>query len=99
MVSCVISMGDPAMPTVVVSSKGQIVLPAAIRRRLGLAAGARVELVEGAGELRLRVVRPVPSTDVAAVAGMLKAPSRGKPRRLEDFDPAALVARGTAGLR
>jgi len=28
--------------------------------------------------------------------GMLKAPLRGVPRRLEDFDPAALAARRPA---
>jgi antitoxin PrlF len=61
------------MPTLLVSSKGQIVLPAALRRRL---------------------VRAVPRTDVASLAGMLKARARGVPRRLEDFDPATLTARG-----
>ena len=81
------------MSTVLVSSKGQIVLPAALRRRLGLGAGAQLEVVEQADGLTLRVVRAVPRTDVARLAGMLKAPSRGTPRRLEDFDPATLAAR------
>lgn len=81
------------MPTLLVSSKGQIVLPAATRRRLGLGAGARLEVTEEADGVRLRVVRAVPRTDVASLAGMLKAPARGVARRLEDFDPAALVAR------
>lgn len=47
------------MATLTVSSKGQIVLPAGIRRRLGLGAGAKIEIVEEAGELRLRVVSAV----------------------------------------
>jgi AbrB family looped-hinge helix DNA binding protein len=82
------------MFTLLVSSKGQIVLPAAIRRRLGMGAGARLEVVEEEDGLKLRVVRAVPQADVASLAGMLKAPAPGLPRHLEDFDPATLVARG-----
>mgnify|MGYP003434735854 FL=1 len=87
------------MTTLLVSSKGQIVLPAATRRRLGLGAGARLEVVEEADGLRLRVLRAVPKVDVSKLAGMLKAPARGVPRRLEDFDPAALAARGRVSKR
>lgn len=82
--------------TLTVSSKGQIVLPAAARRRLGLGAGSRLEVSELADGLQLRVVRSVPGTppkDLGELAGMVKAPSRGVPRRLEDFDPASLAAR------
>jgi antitoxin PrlF len=87
------------MSTLVVSSKGQIVLPAALRRRLGLSAGARLELVEQSDGVTLRVLRAVPRANVARLAGMLKAPSRGVPRRLEDFDPATLAARGSMKQR
>lgn len=85
------------MSTLLVSSKGQIVLPAALRRRLGLGAGARLEILEESDGLKLRVVRSVPHADVQGLAGMLKAPVRGVPRRLADFDPAALAARGRRG--
>ena len=81
------------MSILLVSSKGQIVLPAATRRRLGIGAGSRLEVSEEADGLKLRVVRAVPSADVRQLAGMVKAPSRGKARRLEDFDPATLLAR------
>ena len=81
------------MSTLLVSSKGQIVLPAALRRRLGMGAGARLEVVEEADGVKLRIVRAVPRSDVASLAGMLTAPARGVPRRLEDFDPASLLAR------
>lgn len=81
------------MSTLLVSSKGQIVLPAALRRRLGMGAGARLDAVEEADGLKLRVVRPVPRTDVLRLAGMLTAPARGVPRSLDDFDAAALVRR------
>ena len=80
------------MPTLLVSSKGQIVLPAALRRRLGLGAGTRLEVIEESDGLKLRVQRAVPSTDVAALAGMVKARSQGVARSLEDFDPASMTA-------
>ncbi len=81
------------MPSLVVSSKGQVVLPADMRRRLGLGAGARLEVLEEVDGVRLRVMRPVQSANLAALAGMVTAPARGVPRRLEDFDPAALLRR------
>jgi antitoxin PrlF len=81
------------MTTVVVSSKGQIVLPADLRRRLGLGAGTRLELSEESDGLRLRVTRAVPEAAIADLAGLVKAPTRGTPRRLDDFDPASLLYR------
>jgi AbrB family looped-hinge helix DNA binding protein len=81
------------MSTILVSSKGQIVLPAELRRRLGMGAGARVEVLEDSGGLRLRVVRSVATADLSHLAGMVKAPVRGIPRRLAEFDPAALLKR------
>jgi antitoxin PrlF len=85
------------MATLLVSSKGQIVLPAVLRRRLGMGAGARLEVLEESDGLKLRVVRPVATADIAGLAGLVKAPSRGVPRRLEDFDPASTLARPRNG--
>jgi len=85
------------MPTLLVSSKGQIVLPAALRRRLGMGAGARIEVLEEPDGLKLRVVRSVVTADLIGMAGMVKAPARGVPRRLEDFDPASLLTRSRCG--
>lgn len=80
------------MSFVIVSSKGQLVLPAPVRKRLGLGAGSRLELTEEADGLRLRVARAVPLVDVAGLAGMVKAASQGRARRLEEFDAAQLLA-------
>lgn len=85
---------SPFMSTLVVSSKGQIVLPVGLRNRLGMGAGARLEEPDG---LKLRVVRPVVTTEVQSLAGMVKAPAKGAPRRLEDFDPASLLKRSRDG--
>lgn len=84
------------MSTLLVSSKGQIVLPAALRRRLGMGAGARLEAVEEADGLKLRVVRAVAAAPVENLAGMLTARARGVARSLENFDPASLAARPPA---
>ncbi|MEO5772125.1 MAG: AbrB/MazE/SpoVT family DNA-binding domain-containing protein [Burkholderiaceae bacterium] len=81
------------MSTLLVSSKGQIVLPAALRRRLGLGVGARLEVFEEADGLRLRVLRPVPQVDLHQLAGMVKAPAQGRVRSLADFDPASLLTK------
>jgi antitoxin PrlF len=85
------------MSNVLVSSKGQIVLPAALRRKHGMQAGARVEVLDEGDGLKLRVVRPVHATAIDQLAGMVKAAAQGFPRRLEDFDPASLVARSRRG--
>jgi len=85
------------MSTLLVSSKGQIVIPAELRRRLGMGAGARVEVLEESDGLKLRVVRSVPqAANLTQLAGMVKAPARGVPRRLQDFDPASMLARSRA---
>jgi antitoxin PrlF len=81
------------MSSVLVSAKGQVVLPADLRRRLGLNPGARLEVTEEPDGLRLRVQRAVPAAAVEELAGMVTAPSRGKPRKLSEFDPASLTAR------
>jgi antitoxin PrlF len=81
------------MPIVTVSSKGQIVLPAAVRKRLGLSAGAQLELVESESSVQLTVIREVRSKQVSELAGMLVARSQGKPRSLAKFDPASTLHR------
>ena len=87
------------MATVLVSSKGQIVLPAEMRRRLGMGAGARIEVLEEPDGLKLRVVRSVATADMTGLAGLVNAPACGIPRRLEDFDPASLLTRSQRGKR
>jgi len=87
------------MSTLLVSSKGQIVLPAALRRRLGMGAGARIEVLEEADGLKLRVVRAVAAADLSGLAGMVKARTRGVPRRLENFDPASMLSRSRRDKR
>ena len=81
------------MAILTVSSKGQIVLPPGVRRRLGMGAGAKIEILEEADGLRLRVISAVNSADLIGLAGNSKARTRGVVRRLEDFDPASVLRR------
>ena len=88
-----VATSDSKTSTLLVSSKGQIVLPAALRRRLGMGAGARLQITEEPDGLKLQVVRPVVTAEISSLAGMIKVPSRGVSRDLDSFDPASLLTR------
>lgn len=81
------------MATMTVSSKGQVVLPADIRRRLGLMAGTQMEIIEETDGVRLVVSRPIKAACITACAGMVTAPSKGKSRNLADFDAASMQSK------
>jgi AbrB family looped-hinge helix DNA binding protein len=81
------------MTTMTISSKGQIVLPANIRKRLGLMAGSQLEIIEEQDGLRLVPSHPIKPATVQSCAGMVTAPNTGKPRHLADFDVATNMAR------
>lgn len=81
------------MATMTVSSKGQVVLPADIRRRLGLMAGTQMEIIEEPDGVRLVVARQINTSSIAACAGMVTAVSKGKARSLADFNPASLLSK------
>lgn len=75
------------MSTVTVSSKGQVVIPAAIRHRLGIAPGSVLEFVEeGDGVLRVIVRRAIGESTLDEGYGMLRY--EGTPHRLSEFDVA-----------
>jgi antitoxin PrlF len=76
------------MTTVTVSDKGQVVIPAAIRRGLGIKAGTELEFELDGSEIRVSLRHSVPAASIEDGYGMLRAKSSAKPRRLEDFDVA-----------
>ncbi len=82
------------MATMTISSKGQMVLPVDIRRRFGLRAGAKIEVIEEADGLKLVAAHVVNPKSIADCAGMVTAPSIGKTRSLDDFDAATYAAKG-----
>ncbi|NJD69597.1 MAG: AbrB family transcriptional regulator [Candidatus Methylomirabilota bacterium] len=56
------------MPITQLSQKGQVLVPKAIRRKLGLKPGAKVQLTEEEGRL---ILSPVPTDPIAAATGFL----------------------------
>lgn len=75
------------MPTVTVSDKGQVVIPAAIRRRLGLGPGSKLDFQLEGDSIRVRPQRSIPPSRVEDGYGMLRCNLLGE-RRLADFDVA-----------
>jgi len=76
------------MSTAMVTSKGQITIPAAVRASLGLEAGSRVEFVE----TEKGMFSIVPATSpVQALKGMLRKPA--KPVTIEQMN-LAIAAQG-----
>lgn len=75
------------MSTATVTSKGQITIPADVRRRMGLESGDRVEFVEVEGGF---TIMPA-NDDVRALKGLLRKPV--KPVSITDMN-ATVRARG-----
>src|SRR5204862_68216 len=72
------------METAYVTSKGQLVIPAALRKRHGIKAGTKIRFVERDGEI---VIRPADQA-LAELAGEIKAT---KKMSLADCFAAALA--------
>ncbi len=61
------------MAAATLTSKGQITIPAAVREKLGLATGDRVEFIEvGPGEFALKAA----TEDVRSLKGMVRRPAK-----------------------
>ena len=82
------------MQTVTLSAKGQLVIPKAMRDRLGLTAGSRLAASLRDGELRLNpLTAPVGAGRAVAKAGLLHKPGRKKLGAAEEARRiAALIA-------
>ena len=78
----------PPMDTVTLSSKGQLVIPKAVRQRAQVAAGSRFSVHYVDGEIRLRPVARAPASTVEEVAGCLARPAR---KRLSDAQAQAAI--------
>lgn len=74
------------MSSVLVSSKGQVVIPAAIRRRLNITPGSVVDVEAVDNKIEISVRQARSATTHATGFGMLRY--SGKPRNLSEFDVA-----------
>ncbi|MBV5275287.1 MAG: AbrB/MazE/SpoVT family DNA-binding domain-containing protein [Lamprocystis purpurea] len=82
------------MSTVTVSDKGQLVIPAAIRRRLGIAPGTRLDVELEGGSIRVSPLRAIKRTRAADGYGMLTCDQPNE-RHLADFDVATAMRDAT----
>ncbi len=80
------------MSTATVTTKGQITIPADVRRRLGLESGDRVEFVEMEGGF---AIKPA-FDDVRSLKGLLRRPA--KPVSISEMN-TVIRARGGGGGR
>ena len=74
----VVRYGMPTFRTVI-SSKGQVVIPAELREQLGLERGTRATWTEEKGRL---VLTPITATRIREIRGFLK-PKPGEPSAFE----------------
>lgn len=77
------------MDTTSVTSKGQVTIPKAVRQKLGIRQGSRIEFLLVGDHVEMRV-KPAPAEFVPSGFGMLKSRRRAVPA---DFDPASLLKR------
>jgi AbrB family looped-hinge helix DNA binding protein len=75
--------------TTVVSTKGQVILPKAIRRQKHWEAGTRLVVEDTAEGVLLRPAPHFPETKPEEVFGSLPAPSR--PKTLEEMEAGILA--------
>jgi AbrB family looped-hinge helix DNA binding protein len=87
------------MAAATLTAKGQVVIPAEIRAKYGLTPGTQVEFVDEAGTIRLIVRRRVAPSNPESGYGLVSLESKGKSRRLSEFDAADLVKSTRTGRR
>ena len=83
------------MPTVTISDKGQITLPARVRRQLGLASHGKIDLEVKQGAIILRPARTIRS--VRGVFRPLKEGGRAQDWEAVRTQTERRVAKETAG--
>ena len=69
------------MDTAYVTSKGQLVIPARLRKRYGITAGTKIRFIERGGEI---VIQPVTKAFIRSVCGMLKSGTRATDELLKE---------------
>lgn len=77
------------MSYVTVSNKGQVVIPADLRRQLGILPGSQVEVSLVEDKIEISVLHPAGHSTHESGFGMLKY--AGPARRLADLDIAELM--------
>lgn len=79
-------MAAPERLTTTISTKGQVILPKAIRDQRRWSAGTKLTVEDTADGILLKASPIFPATDINAVAGSLKRPRRAV--TLKEMDDA-----------
>lgn len=74
------------MPTTILSSKGQIIIPKPLRDAHHWQPGQRLTIIDSGDAILLKPVEPFPETCIADVAGCL--PYKGKAKSLAEMEEA-----------
>ncbi len=77
------------MDATTVTSKGQVTIPKAVRRRFGIRQGSRIEFAVVGDRVEMRLLRG-PGAEGRSGFGMLRTRRRPAPA---DWDPATLARR------
>lgn len=86
------------MSIVTVSEKGQVVIPAHIRKLLGITPGCQLDFSLDGHTIQVEVKRQRTPSTIAEGFGMLVSKLEGK-RSLSDFDVASAMRSGTHDRR
>jgi AbrB family looped-hinge helix DNA binding protein len=78
------------MPTTILSSKGQVIIPKPLRDSHHWKPGQRLTVIESDDGILLKPAAPFPETTLADIAGCL--PYKGKAKTLAEMEAA--IARG-----
>lgn len=82
------------MAIVTVSEKGQVVIPASIRQRLGIVPGCQLDFTLAGNTIQIVVRRSVKPAQTEEGYGLLVCNKPGK-RCLDDFDVAQMMREST----
>jgi AbrB family looped-hinge helix DNA binding protein len=85
-------MSPPSLPITTLSTKGQVILPKAVREHRDWRPGMRFLVEETAEGVALRPAPRFPATAPSEVFASLPAP--GGPRTLEEMDAGVLAEAG-----
>lgn len=83
-----------ALSTTRLSSKGQVVIPEAIRRRLGLKPGCRFVVMADSGVVIFKSLVPPPRTEFRALATKARRAARAAGLKKADVRAAVRKSRG-----
>jgi len=77
------------MPTTILSSKGQVIIPKPLRDTYHWKTGQRLEIIESGEGIILKPANPFPESTVEEVSGCLDY--QGKPKSLAEMDEAIAI--------